>query len=1030
MHFRQTMFPENFIMRRSISAIVVITFLATSITPIPKAQAQGLLGLPEPGTMVSLSAAYQPAIIKGITVHKDNPFLFDFLVDVGQDKMQGEQIKAEGDKLIKYFMATLAIPEKDLWVNLSPYEKDRTVPEALGQTDMGRDLLAQDYILKQLTASLIYPEKELGKKFWDRIYGQIQAKYGNVSIPVNTFNKVWIMADKAEVYEHNQTAFVTASHLKVMLEEDYLATQKNVISPPLAGGARGGVRSQKMDVPPLPNPPHKGGGNHELASQVIREIIIPELEKEINTGKNFANLRQIFNSIILASWYKKNLKQSLLNEVYSDKAKVKGIDIKDKTIKQQIYQRYLQAYKRGVFNYIKDTGTQGVSEPRKYFSGGILVGGAATHPVASSSAAMIAIQRGGKLWDSIDRISAVLTEGIDRSIDTVKRAMLLRTIGEALKNGSGRIQQDISAIKGLRAVEMTIGGFELLKKVDFRGKVFINSVTGKQVDYVHQPVDEPMAITAEVISQETGELITYIVTPLDGGLFADAAMTVGESIVPIENDPFDIEAEFRKMTHELDRLRMSNALAVKPVAEWNAIFGALQERLERRFNSAVIIFVIMLYSKELKAIGHDNQAIFLEKIEHILRLDIQYNFNISFLYYIFGLCMVEIKQRNGSFLDLMVDLISKAGDGSDTQMIEDFRKIMDSKIVENGSVQPLFNPAMLATDLAGQLSAVQLSLGNVAHVTVLPADVAAAEILINNVTGFGSRVSIPRSPQNRDGKVLLSITWNKDMNNIGQLITALERVTQEIEPGRTEQGRKDAAMRVISAQFQSLDSMVQEILRKQLKVVDIPRPRFSILSTPFMTELMRKAYKRVGETPLSVGISLGTATAEKEQLAKAIAKKTTLKLVRKSGTFYLVLPRALASQNERAILGKILPVVTLYLEDLNQGLAIADKQNAVAFDLVALEADDQAMSAVEIVQAGKMKSTGGIDLKDSSVITSVHRDGMGVEFAVDRAMIERVRREGIESLTPVILRIEPAVNIWPLLGLTPPVKEEERLAGA
>ena len=329
MHFRQTMFPENFIMRRSISAIVVITFLATSITPIPKAQAQGLLGLPEPGTMVSLSAAYQPAIIKGITVHKDNPFLFDFLVDVGQDKMQGEQIKAEGDKLIKYFMATLAIPEKDLWVNLSPYEKDRTVPEALGQTDMGRDLLAQDYILKQLTASLIYPEKELGKKFWDRIYGQIQAKYGNVSIPVNTFNKVWIMADKAEVYEHNQTAFVTASHLKVMLEEDYLATQKNVISPPLAGGARGGVRSQKMDVPPLPNPPHKGGGNHELASQVIREIIIPELEKEINTGKNFANLRQIFNSIILASWYKKNLKQSLLNEVYSDKAKVKGIDIKD-----------------------------------------------------------------------------------------------------------------------------------------------------------------------------------------------------------------------------------------------------------------------------------------------------------------------------------------------------------------------------------------------------------------------------------------------------------------------------------------------------------------------------------------------------------------------------------------------------------------------------------------------------------------------------------------------------------------------------
>ena len=33
---------------------------------------------------------------------------------------------------------------------------------------MGRDMLGQDYILKQITASLIYPESNLGKKFWDK----------------------------------------------------------------------------------------------------------------------------------------------------------------------------------------------------------------------------------------------------------------------------------------------------------------------------------------------------------------------------------------------------------------------------------------------------------------------------------------------------------------------------------------------------------------------------------------------------------------------------------------------------------------------------------------------------------------------------------------------------------------------------------------------------------------------------------------------------------------------------------------------
>src|SRR5208337_3590030 len=106
------------------------------------------------------------------------------------------------------------------------------------------------------------------------------------------------MADRAEVFEHGQTAFVVDSHLKVMLEEDYLALQKHTL-------------------------PHT---NHSIASQIIKSIILPELEKEVNTGKNFANLRQIFNSIILSSWYKRNLKEALLNQVYANKAKVKGIE--------------------------------------------------------------------------------------------------------------------------------------------------------------------------------------------------------------------------------------------------------------------------------------------------------------------------------------------------------------------------------------------------------------------------------------------------------------------------------------------------------------------------------------------------------------------------------------------------------------------------------------------------------------------------------------------------------------------------------
>ncbi len=340
---------------------LLVAFTGTTVIPTRQAAAQPLLGLPEPGNMVSLSPAYQPAMIKGLTVHKDNPFQFDFIVDQGQDKLAAEDFKKEGEKLIKYFMASLAVPEKDLWVNLSPYEKDRTIPEALSQTEMGRDLLAQDYILKQITASLIYPEQQVGKAFWDKIYSQTRQMYGaaapaTAELPVQTFNKVWIMADRAEIFERGQTVFVVDSHLKVMLEEDYLALALNT--------------NKKSATSP------KG----TTTAQIVRDIILPEIEKEVNTGKNFANLRQIVNSLILANWYKKNLKEAVLNQVYTGQNKVKGIDLQDKSIKNQIYERYLQAYKKGVFNFIKEdpsTSSGQASMPRKYFSGGMLLGGPA-----------------------------------------------------------------------------------------------------------------------------------------------------------------------------------------------------------------------------------------------------------------------------------------------------------------------------------------------------------------------------------------------------------------------------------------------------------------------------------------------------------------------------------------------------------------------------------------------------------------------------------------------------------------------------
>ena len=328
-------------LRRLIASLVCLTFSFTNLQYV-HAQDFSINQLPVPGTMIGESAPFAPLALKGLIVNSQKPLEFQFIVDTGRGPQDTASIKEQANQLVKYFLAGLTIPEGDLWVNLSPYEKNRMVPEALGQTDLGRDLLAQDYILKQLTASLIYPEKDLGKEFWSRVYAKAQQQFGTTNVPVNTFNKVWILPDQAQVFENVNAAYVTKSTLKVMLDEDYLAKQK-----------------------------HQETKAASISSQIVREIVIPEITKEVNTGKNFAPLRQIYQALILAKWYKETIQNGLLDALYTNKNKVAGVNLSDPAVKEQIYERYLNAYKKGAFNYIKEDPTpDGQVVPRKYFSGG------------------------------------------------------------------------------------------------------------------------------------------------------------------------------------------------------------------------------------------------------------------------------------------------------------------------------------------------------------------------------------------------------------------------------------------------------------------------------------------------------------------------------------------------------------------------------------------------------------------------------------------------------------------------------------
>jgi hypothetical protein len=270
--------------------------------------------MPVPGKILDISAVKNMPLLRGIKIYPDNPFKFDFIIDQGGNDFTPQQLKTETDKLVRYFLAGLTIPEKDLWVNLSPYEQNRIVPQELGQTDLGKDMLGLDYVLKQLAASLTYPETEQGKKYWNTINGVgsrpastfTQGRAGPA--PTNLFNKVWITPESATIYQDKNKAFITDSKLKVMMEKENPAFMQN---------------------------------------------ILPLIETEVNHGERFAQLRQIYHSLLLASWFKNNLKTSIINQLYSNQKKISGVDVSDPKIKEKIYQQYCEAFKKGAYNYIK-----------------------------------------------------------------------------------------------------------------------------------------------------------------------------------------------------------------------------------------------------------------------------------------------------------------------------------------------------------------------------------------------------------------------------------------------------------------------------------------------------------------------------------------------------------------------------------------------------------------------------------------------------------------------------------------------------
>ncbi|MFA5156500.1 MAG: ATP-binding protein [Candidatus Omnitrophota bacterium] len=298
--------------------------------------------------------------------YDNNADTFKLLLDKGsrqglspQGTVPEEELKIETKKLFDYFLIGLALPNESFWVNLRPDSTQGIIDREVEKTDIGRIFLEADVQLKKDTAGFTSPNTPEGKKYWDALYKKAEELFGYENITIPTLTRPWIVPGEIIIRENSDNAYIYKATLKVMLEQDYLASSKA----PIANGADYSFKDPRLKA------------LNEYASELIRELIIPKLTREINTSKKYASLRQVYYSLILAQWFKAKFNSgSGKYENLINRKNLSGLTSQIFWDKQFYFQQYQDSFNKGEYNLKENRSTPFGQTIRTYMSGGLTLG--------------------------------------------------------------------------------------------------------------------------------------------------------------------------------------------------------------------------------------------------------------------------------------------------------------------------------------------------------------------------------------------------------------------------------------------------------------------------------------------------------------------------------------------------------------------------------------------------------------------------------------------------------------------------------
>lgn len=244
----------------------------------------------------------------------------------------------------------LALPVQSFWVNLNPDQPDKIVDPQLAKTDAGRVLLQADLRMKRTMAKTMVPDNPVGNRFWDSL------KHVN-GAPCWLSYRVWAEAAPASVRENGGELYILDAPLKVQAEPLQINTPSG---------------------PPCKQPKDVQEQNFEL----IKTIIIPEVEKAVNTAPEYQDLRSVYHSRVAAEWIRQR------NEVKPGAyAKIIGSGNVDQWPARtpwkptDVFAEYLKSYKEGDFKFERKYEQDGELLTFEFVTGGVILDKAPRTPM-------------------------------------------------------------------------------------------------------------------------------------------------------------------------------------------------------------------------------------------------------------------------------------------------------------------------------------------------------------------------------------------------------------------------------------------------------------------------------------------------------------------------------------------------------------------------------------------------------------------------------------------------------------------------